>query len=36
MTYLYGGNGAVPVQRASDGTHFVELDLGGHQFVILE
>jgi hypothetical protein len=36
MTFLYGANGSVQVKRASDGTHFVELDLDAHQFVILE
>jgi glycosidase len=35
MTFLYGAVGSVPVEKASDGTHFVRLDLGGHQFVIL-
>ncbi len=35
MSFLYGGAGAVPVQTAADGTRFVHLDLGPHQFVIL-
>ncbi|HEX3903708.1 MAG TPA: alpha-amylase family glycosyl hydrolase [Polyangia bacterium] len=36
LTYLYGGAGSVTVQPvAPDGTLFVELDLTGHQFVIL-
>jgi glycosidase len=35
MTFLHGGSGDIPVQTASDGTRFVTLDLGPHQFVIL-
>ncbi len=36
MTFLYGDNGAVAVDQAPDGTCFVQLNLEGHQFVILE
>jgi len=35
MSFLYGDVGAVPVQTAADGTHFVHLNLAPHQFVIL-
>jgi hypothetical protein len=35
MRFLYGAPGAVPVQRAPDGTLYVNLDLAPHQFVIL-
>jgi alpha-amylase len=35
MQFLYGGAGAVPVRTAQDGSRFVKLDLGPHQFVIL-
>ena len=35
MTFLYGGNGSVPVQSAPSGARFVRLDLQGHQFAIL-
>ena len=36
MAFLYGGAGAVPVDTAPNGTRFVELNLAGHQFVILD
>jgi alpha-amylase len=36
MTFLHGGTGDVLVQTALDGTRFVMLDLGPHQFVILK
>ena len=36
MAFLYGETGAVPVDTAPNGTRFVELNLAGHQFVILE
>jgi alpha-amylase len=36
MTFLYGKNGTAQVDQASDGTCYVQLDLAGHQFVILE
>jgi glycosidase len=36
MTFLHGGTGDVLVQTALDGTRFVKLDLGPHQFVILK
>jgi hypothetical protein len=37
MTYLYPADkGDVTVGKAPNGTPFVELDLDGHQFVILE
>lgn len=36
MTYLHGGPGDVPVQTAPDGTRFVKLDLGPHEFVVLK
>jgi glycosidase len=36
MTFLYGNSGTVPVQQAPDGTLFVQLNLNGRQFVILE
>lgn len=36
MTFLYGGAGSIPVSTAPDGTRFVELDLGPHQFAILQ
>jgi glycosidase len=36
MTFLYGDNGNVEVDQAPDGTRFVQLNLAGHQFVILE
>ena len=35
MRFLPGGTGTVPVRTAKDGTRFVRLDLGPHQFVIL-
>jgi alpha-amylase len=35
MRYLYGGVGTVPVQTSPDGSRFVKLDLGAHQFAIL-
>ncbi len=35
MTYLYGGSGSVPVQKAGD-ARFVQLSLAPHQFVILQ
>jgi alpha-amylase len=35
MRFLYGGTGAVPVRTAPNGSRFVQLDLPGHQFVIL-
>ena len=35
MTFLYGGTGAVLVERAPNGTRFVRLALGANQFVIL-
>jgi alpha-amylase len=35
MTFLYGRSGFVPVQSAPSGARFVQLDLDGHQFVIL-
>ena len=35
MRFLYGAAGTVPVRTAGDGSRFVELDLGPHQFVIL-
>jgi glycosidase len=35
MQFLYGGAGAVPVRTAQDGSRFVKLNLGPHQFVIL-
>jgi alpha-amylase len=35
LSFLYGGTGATPVRTAADGTRFVHLDLGPHQFVIL-
>jgi glycosidase len=35
MRFLYGAPGAVPVQRAPDGTLYVNLDLAPYQFVIL-
>ncbi len=36
MTYLYPkGKGDVTVERGSDGTTFVRLDLDGHQFAVL-
>jgi hypothetical protein len=35
MTFLHGSSGAIPVQTASSGARFVELDLNAHQFVIL-
>jgi len=34
LTYLYGGSGNVPVQKAGD-TRFIQLSLAPHQFVIL-
>jgi hypothetical protein len=36
MAFLYGGTGAVPIDTAPNSTRFVELNLAGHQFVILE
>jgi len=36
MTFLHGGTGDVLEQTALDGTRFVKLDLGPHQFVILK
>ncbi len=36
LTFLYGGAATVPIQTALDGTRFVQLALGPHQFVILE
>jgi hypothetical protein len=36
MTFRYGDNGSVQVEWALDGTHFLQLDLDGQQFVILE
>jgi alpha-amylase len=35
LSFLYGAAGSVTVQRAPNGTLFVELDLAGHQFVIV-
>lgn len=35
MRFLYGGSGAVPVQTAPDGSHFVQLGLAGYGFAIL-
>jgi hypothetical protein len=35
MSFLYGGQGSVPVQTAADGTRFVRLNLPPHQFAIL-
>jgi alpha-amylase len=35
LTFLYGGAGSVPVAVAADGTHYVQLNLNGHQFCIL-
>jgi hypothetical protein len=35
LTFLYGGTGSVPVGVAADGTHYVQLNLNGHQFCIL-
>jgi alpha-amylase len=35
LTYLYGGFGDVVVEGTTDGTRFVRLPLGPHQFVIL-
>jgi hypothetical protein len=35
LTFLYGGTGSVPVGVADDGTHYVQLNLNGHQFCIL-
>lgn len=35
MEFLYGGTGTVPVRTAQDGSRFVELDLKGHQLVVL-
>jgi hypothetical protein len=36
MHFLYGKAGTVTVQAAPDGSHYVQLDLGPHQFVILQ
>ncbi len=36
MAFLFGGVGSVEVTTAADGTRFVTLPLGGHQFVILQ
>jgi alpha-amylase len=36
MRLLHGGKGTVPIESAPDGTLFVRLGLGGHQFAILE
>lgn len=37
LTYLYPGNKApATVEKAPVGTHFVRLNLGGHEFAILE
>jgi glycosidase len=36
MTFLHGGPGDVPVEKASDGTRFVKLPLGPHEFVVLK
>jgi glycosidase len=36
MTFLYGDTGTVQVDQAPDGTYFVQLNLTGHQFVILQ
>jgi glycosidase len=37
MTYLYPiAKGTTTVQKSSDGTMFVQLDLDGHQFAVLE
>jgi alpha-amylase len=35
MSFLYGRSGSVPVESAPSGARFVQLDLDGHQFVIL-
>ncbi|HEY5993536.1 MAG TPA: alpha-amylase family glycosyl hydrolase [Gallionellaceae bacterium] len=35
VKYLYGGVGSVPVQPASSGARYVQLNLAPHQFVIL-
>jgi glycosidase len=35
LTYLYGGAGSVTVHVAPNGTHFVQLPLDAHRFVIL-
>jgi len=36
LTFLYGGAGTVPVDVATDGTHYVQLNLNGYQFCILK
>lgn len=36
LTFLFGREGTVPVEQATDGTLFVRLELEGRQFVILE
>ncbi|MBU6481681.1 MAG: alpha-amylase [Nitrospirae bacterium] len=36
MTFLYGGNGSIPVQQTPNGTRYVALDLSPNAFVILE
>ena len=36
LTYRFGANGTLPVEKAPDGTLFVRLPLDGRQFVILE
>ncbi len=36
MTFLYGNSGGVAVQRTSEGSLCVQLDLGPRQFVILQ
>ena len=35
MTFVYGESGSVPVQTAPSGARFIQLDLEGHQFVVL-
>jgi hypothetical protein len=35
MTFVYGKSGSVPVQTAPSGARFIQLDLEGHQFVVL-
>jgi glycosidase len=36
MSFLFGGNGSLPVQTAPDGARFVEVPLAPHQFAILQ
>ena len=36
MTFLYGKGGNASVEQAPDGARFVRLELGPHQFVILQ